>query len=60
MDLKFELGEEKTLVTSNIRVIPKSSGNDLSFNMFKALACCKFLDMNKGMASIWNQVLNQN
>jgi len=25
VDLKFELGEEKTLVTSNIRVIPKSS-----------------------------------
>jgi hypothetical protein len=27
--LKFVLGEEKTLVTSNIRVLPKSSGNDL-------------------------------
>ncbi|XP_024366624.1 puromycin-sensitive aminopeptidase isoform X1 [Physcomitrium patens] len=29
VDLKFELGEEKTLVTSNIRVLPKSSGAPL-------------------------------
>lgn len=28
VDLKFVLGEEKTLVTSNIRVLPNSSGSD--------------------------------